>query len=46
MRSNRCDISVVSGDEEATLTNVIFGDIWICSGQSNMAFTMGGVRES
>jgi len=43
LAATMCDISVVSGDEEATLTNVIFGDIWICSGQSNMAFTMGGI---
>merc|ERR1712168_1136287 len=38
-----CDISIVSGDEEVTLTNVIFGDVWLCPGQSNMVFTMGGI---
>ena len=25
-----------------TLKNLIFGDVWICSGQSNMEFTLGG----
>ena len=37
-------ISVLSKDGHATLTDVMFGDVWICSGQSNMAFTMGRVR--
>uniref|UniRef100_A0A8C1NDW7 Sialic acid acetylesterase n=1 Tax=Cyprinus carpio TaxID=7962 RepID=A0A8C1NDW7_CYPCA len=26
-----------------TLTDVLFGDTWLCSGQSNMAFTVGQV---
>jgi len=43
LATTMCDISVVSGDEELTLTNVIFGDVWLCSGQSNMVFTMGGI---
>ena len=25
------------------LQNVVFGDVWVCSGQSNMKFTMGQV---
>jgi len=28
-----------------TLTDVLFGDIWLCSGQSNMAFTVGQVSK-
>ena len=28
----------VTGPESVTLKNVLFGDVWICSGQSNMQF--------
>lgn len=32
---------IISGaDSSVTLTNVLVGDVWLCSGQSNMAFTM------
>jgi len=44
--ATECDISIVSGDEELTLTNVIFGDVWLCSGQSNMVFTMNQIFNS
>jgi sialate O-acetylesterase len=30
----------VSGGGEITLRNILFGDVWICSGQSNMAFAV------
>ena len=30
------------GNATATLRSVLFGDVWVCSGQSNMAYTMGG----
>lgn len=29
-----------SGDQATTLNNVLFGDIWVCSGQSNMFFRL------
>ncbi|BFZ00309.1 hypothetical protein BsWGS_03347 [Bradybaena similaris] len=32
------NISVTSQGTTLTLTDVIFGDVWICSGQSNMQF--------
>merc|ERR1711936_790868 len=38
-----CDIQIVGGEEELSLKNVIFGDVWVCSGQSNMVFTMNGI---
>ena len=32
----------VAGRNAITLKNVIVGDIWVCSGQSNMEMTLGG----
>ncbi len=32
----------VNGPQTVTLKNVLFGDVWLCSGQSNMGF---GIRE-
>jgi sialate O-acetylesterase len=29
--------------ETITLDDVLFGDVWICSGQSNMQFSVGGM---
>ena len=36
-------VSITSQDGHVTLTDVMFGDVWVCSGQSNMAFTMARV---
>jgi sialate O-acetylesterase len=33
---------VVKGKNSQTLKNIIVGDIWICSGQSNMEMSVGG----
>lgn len=33
-------ISIKSGNEEIELNNILIGDIWICSGQSNMEWAM------
>jgi sialate O-acetylesterase len=32
----------VTGQTSLTLKNIIVGDIWVCSGQSNMEMTLGG----
>lgn len=32
----------ISGSNEIVLTNLVLGDVWVCSGQSNMAFTVSG----
>ncbi len=36
----------VAATNEITLTNVVMGDVWICSGQSNMAMTVRGCRNA
>ncbi|XP_071115470.1 sialate O-acetylesterase-like [Haliotis cracherodii] len=33
-------ITAISSEKTITLTDVMFGDVWVCSGQSNMQFTM------
>ncbi len=33
---------VVAGNNTLTFANVIVGDVWICSGQSNMEWTLAG----
>ena len=33
-------IGIASGAEKATLSNVLIGELWICSGQSNMQFSL------
>ena len=36
---------VLRGKNEITLKNIAFGDVWLCSGQSNMTVTMERVKE-
>lgn len=33
-------ISITSGNEQIELENLLIGDLWICSGQSNMQFAV------
>ena len=35
----------LSGKNEVTVSNVMFGDVWVCSGQSNMTIPMERVKE-
>ncbi|HEY3330711.1 MAG TPA: sialate O-acetylesterase [Capsulimonadaceae bacterium] len=35
----------ITGPKTVTLKNVLYGDVWICSGQSNMDFGMAGVDQ-
>ena len=30
----------IAGVDSLTFTNVVFGDVWVCSGQSNMGFPL------
>ncbi len=34
----------VAGSNSVTFTDVLVGDVWICSGQSNMEFNLAGAR--
>ena len=34
------DLHVHFGDVVLKLADILFGDVWICSGQSNMVFTV------
>ena len=35
------NITATSGEVTVTLANVLFGDVWVCSGQSNMQMPLG-----
>ena len=35
-----CDFQATSETEDIVLTDIMFGDIWLCSGQSNMEMAM------
>jgi sialate O-acetylesterase len=35
----------IQATNHITLNNIMFGDVWVCSGQSNMALTMERVKE-
>jgi sialate O-acetylesterase len=40
------DLTITAGDDELTLTDVLFGDVWICSGQSNMEWPMTAAKDA
>ncbi len=35
-------MTVTSGSRTMTVTNILVGDVWLCSGQSNMGFSLSG----
>ena len=37
-----CEIGIVNFEEIVLLEDVMFGDVWFCSGQSNMGWAMLG----
>ncbi|MFA7235265.1 MAG: sialate O-acetylesterase [Phycisphaeraceae bacterium] len=37
------EITVTCGDKKITLKDILIGDVWICSGQSNMQMAVRGV---
>lgn len=38
------NLTAVQKGNKIVLTDVLFGDVWLCGGQSNMAFTLGQVN--
>lgn len=36
----------ITGDNAVTVNNLLVGEVWLCSGQSNMHFRMSGVENS
>lgn len=40
------DVTVTAGDDEETLDDVLFGDVWVCSGQSNMEWPMTATQDA
>ena len=36
-------VTATAGSMSITLNDVLFGDVWVCSGQSNMQFTVPSV---
>ena len=36
----------VEGPQTVTLDNILVGDVWICSGQSNMEFGIGNGNDA
>lgn len=36
----------ISGSNKITYSDVLIGDVWLCSGQSNMEFTVGGCNNA
>ena len=41
-----CDFQAISETEEIALTDIMFGDMWFCSGQSNMEMAMEYIMNS
>lgn len=38
------EMVITSGDEKVTVKNILVGEVWFCSGQSNMDMTLGGIK--
>lgn len=39
------ELTVSSGTEKLVLTNIAVGEVWVCSGQSNMEYTLSGFSD-
>ncbi|MFC7337573.1 sialate O-acetylesterase [Haloferula chungangensis] len=45
-QSNGADLKITSGDDTRTLTDVLVGEVWFASGQSNMAWTLSKTHQA
>lgn len=45
LAGQRGELNVTSGTDRISLKNVTMGEVWICSGQSNMEFPLGSFRD-
>lgn len=36
----RHQVEIISGEEKMVISDILFGDVWLCSGQSNMAMEL------
>ena len=39
-------VKISSKNEKVSMKNILLGEVWICSGQSNMEMTMAGIPDS
>ena len=42
LRADRPHMMTIQGNNTIKLKNILFGEVWLCSGQSNMQMPMGG----
>jgi len=42
--STAYSVSAMAGNNTVSIKDVLFGDVWVCSGQSNMQFTVPQVQ--
>jgi len=44
-KAKKSTIAITCGKEVRTITNVLIGEVWLCSGQSNMAFRVNEIKD-
>ena len=43
--SEAAKMTIRVGSESKTITDILIGEVWLCGGQSNMDFTLGGISK-
>jgi sialate O-acetylesterase len=44
--ADAADLTVAAGGQQVALKDVLVGEVWLCSGQSNMEWTLGGTHNA